>query len=76
MPVTRRIQTEILEKSNALQRHFTENSKLKIPEMKLRGFVSISYIYESVSDLNIFPGSVLLQQNGGTDPGLGNVNRS
>jgi hypothetical protein len=38
---------------NTLQRHCTENSKQRFPEMELRGFGPNSYNYVSVSDLYI-----------------------
>ncbi len=55
-----------------LQRHFTENSKQILPEMKLRGLSPNSYIRVSLSDLYIFPRSVCLfccRKIGGRDRG-------
>jgi hypothetical protein len=39
--------------TTALQRHYTENAKQILPEMKLRGLVLDSYIHVSVSDFYI-----------------------
>ncbi len=56
---------------NALQRHYTENSKQIFPEKELCGLSSNSYIHVPVSDLDISTISLtmLLQENRWTDCG-------
>jgi hypothetical protein len=51
--------------------HCTENPIYVLPEMKLHGFVSNSYIHVSVRDLYIPRNGlpIWLQQNRQTDPG-------
>ncbi len=51
--------------------HCTENPICVLPEMKLHGFVSNSYIHVSVRDLYIPRNGlpIWLQQNRQTDPG-------
>ncbi len=51
---------------SALQRYYTENSKLIFPEKELRGHSPNSYIHIPTISLHI-----LLQENRSTDPGNG-----